>query len=74
MSQPAAQSPTYGEWFNGNPYLMIEHGTYKKFRNKLKGFTIQQMKEFDKLDKSVNGDSSDKRKVQAQKAASKGKK
>lgn len=54
---PHAVSPRYEEWFNGNPYEMIKHGMYKKFRDKLKGFTPEQMAEFDALDLECNGTS-----------------
>lgn len=44
-------------WCNGNPREQIQFGSYKNMRGNLKGFTVEQMKEFDAEDKRVNGDS-----------------
>jgi len=59
---PHAVTPSYDDgWANGNPYVQIEMGSYAKYRHLNKGFTVEQVKEFDALNKTING--SEKRTV-----------
>ncbi len=40
-------------WCNGNPREMIKRGSYARYRGLLKGFTEEQMEEFDALEKEA---------------------
>lgn len=52
----ASVSPrTEDGWCNGNPREQIKLCSYKRFRGDLRGFTQEQMDEFDGLDERVNG-------------------